>query len=132
MNDTLLVRGRGIRKIVSVNKSITSSLLSSPSRPSSILLPPSGAQSRSSEVASFSGRGFDMLRMVTPPHTVPRSYSGVVQSDSHHRSQNICMPMSSHKYTVPPPTYRPSHPPPMVTSPPHRYGLLSNSHIPTA
>jgi len=129
MNDTLLVRGRGIRKIVSVNKSTTSSLLSSPSRPSSILLTPTGTQSRSSEVASFSGRGFDMLRMVTPPHTVPRSYSGVVQSET--RSQNIGMPLVS-KYTVPPPTYRPSHPPPMVTSPPHNYSLLSNSHIPTA
>jgi len=131
MNDTLTVKGRGIRKIVSVNKTSSPSLLS-PSRPSSILLPPTGTYTRSSEVASFSGRGFDMLRMVTPPHTVPRSYSGVVQSDPHHRSLNIGMPLGSHKYTVPPPTYRPSHPPPMVTSPPHHYSLLSNSHIPIA
>jgi len=131
MNDTLTVKGRGIRKIVRVNKASGPSLLS-PSRPSSILLPPTGTHLKSSEVASFSGRGFDMLRMVTPPHTVPRSYSGVVQSDPHHRSLNIGMPLGSHKYTVPPPTYRPSHPPPMVTSPPHNYSLLSNSHIPIA
>merc|ERR1719369_382541 len=116
MNDTLSVRGRGIRKIVSVNKSVSSSMLSSPSRPSSILLPPIGPQSKSSEVASFSGRGFDMLRMITP-NTVPRSYSGVVQSDLRHRGppSSLSLPPApaSYRYSVPPPSYHPNLPPPV-------------------
>jgi len=133
MNDTLSVRGRGIRKIVSVNKSATPSLLS-PSRPSSILLPPLGSQAKSSEVAAFSGRGFDMLRMVTP-HTVPRSYSGVVQaSESHHRAPppSLSIPPASYRYSVPPPNYRPHNPPLMAGSPQSNFSLFSHSHIPTA
>jgi len=133
MNDTLSVRGRGIRKIVSVSKSVSSSL-SSPSRPSSILLPPLtvGSHSKSSEVASFSGRGFDMLRMVTP-HTVPRSYSGVVQSDLHHRAppSSLSLPPASFRYSVPPPSYRPNLPPPVITSPQSNYSSFSNN-IPIA
>ena len=121
------------RKIVSVNKSATPSLLS-PSRPSSILLPPLGSLTKSSEVAAFSGRGFDMLRMVTP-HTVPRSYSGVVQSsESHHRAPppSLSIPPASYRYSVPPPNYRPNHPPLMVGSPQSNFSLFSHSHIPTA
>ena len=119
------------RKIVSVNKS-SSALLSSPSRPSSILLPPLPSQSKSSEVASFSGRGFNMLRMVTP-HTVPRSYSGVVQSDLRHRAppSSVSLPPNSFRYSVPPPSYRPNLPPPVVTSPQPSYSGFS-TNIPIA
>merc|ERR1712055_1006508 len=131
MSDTLSVRGRGIRKIVSVSKSSNTSFLSSPSRPSSILLPPAGAQPKSSEVAAFSGRGFDMLRMVTP-HTVPRSYSGVVQSESRTKVPPCLILPPSNRYPVPPPTYRPTQPPPMVVSPTQSYSLLTHANIPIA
>merc|ERR1712096_243821 len=133
MNDTLSVRGRGIRKIVSVNKSATPSLLS-PSRPSSLLLPPLQSQTKSSAVAAFSGRGFDMLRAVTP-HTVPRSYSGVLQSsESHHRAPppSSSIPPASFRYSVPPPNYRHNLPPLMVGSPQSNFSLFSHPHIPTA
>jgi len=131
MSDTLSVRGRGIRKIVSVSKSSNTPFLSSPSRPSSILLPPAGSQPKSSEVAAFSGRGFDMLRMVTP-HTVPRSYSGVVQSESRQKVPPCLSLPPSNRYSVPPPTYRPTQPPPMVVSPPQSYSLLTHANIPIA
>ena len=131
MSDTLSVRGRGIRKVVSVSKSSNTSFFSSPSRPSSILLPPAGSQPKSSEVAAFSGRGFDMLRMVTP-HTVPRSYSGVVQSESRSKVPPCLSLPPTNRYTVPPPMYRPTQPPPMVVSPPHTYSLLTHANIPVA
>merc|ERR1711970_1709530 len=131
MSDTLSVRGRGIRKVVSVNKSANTAFISSPSRPSSILLPPAGSQPKSSEVAAFSGRGFDMLRMVTP-HTVPRSYSGVVQSESRSKVPPCLSLPPSNRYSVPPPTYRPTQPPPMVVSPPQSYSLLTHANIPIA
>eukprot|EP00092_Neocalanus_flemingeri_P020819 GFUD01022556.1.p1 GENE.GFUD01022556.1~~GFUD01022556.1.p1 ORF type:complete len:679 (-),score=138.41 GFUD01022556.1:341-2377(-) len=131
MNDTLSVRGRGIRKIVSVNKSATPTLLS-PSRPSSLLIPPFLTQPKSSQVAAFSGRGFDMLRMVTP-HTVPRSYSGVVQSSEfHHRAPPSPTIPDSLRYSVPPPNYLHNLPPQMVGSPQSSFSLYSHSHIPTA
>merc|ERR1719318_876342 len=105
--------------------------LMSPSRPSSILLPPLGSQAKSSEVAAFSGRGFDMLRMVTP-HTVPRSYSGVVQSSESHHSRapptSLSIPPAPYRYSVPPPNYRPTHPPLMVGSPQSNFSLFSHSH----
>jgi len=131
MSDTLSVRGRGIRKVVSVSKSANTAFISSPSRPSSILLPPAGSQPKSSEVAAFSGRGFDMLRMVTP-HTVPRSYSGVVQSESRTKVPPCLSLPPSNRYSVPPPTYRPTQPPPMVVSPPQSYSLLTHANIPIA
>ena len=119
------------RKVVSVSKSSSTSLLSSPSRPSSILLPPAGSQPRSSEVAAFSGRGFDMLRMVTP-QTVPRSYSGVVQSEARQKVPPCLSLPPSSRYSVPPPSYRPTEPPCMVISPPHTYSLLTHANIPIA
>ena len=117
------------RKIVNVNKSATPSLLS-PSRPSSILLPPLLSQAKSNEVAAFSGRGFDMLRMVTP-HSVPRSYSGVLQSstESHSRPPSIPPPF---RYSVPPPNYHHNLPTLMLGSPQSNFSLFSHSQIPTA
>ena len=64
-----------------VNKSATPTL--SPSRPSSLVLPQLVSQpqlqlvgagqggTKHSPVASFSGRGFDMIKTL-PPHSVPR------------------------------------------------------------
>ena len=119
-----------------MNKSASPSLLS-PSRPSSLLIPPLQSQPKSSSVAAFSGRGFDMLRMVTP-HTVPRSYSGVLQaSESHHRTApppSLSIPPASLRYSVPPPNYYHNHnlPPLVVGSPQNNYSLYSHSHIPNA
>ena len=72
-----------------------------------------------------------MLRMVTP-HTVPRSYSGVVQSESRHKVPSCLSLPPSNRYSVPPPTYRPTQPPPMVVSPPQSYSLLTHANIPIA
>ena len=75
-----------------------------------------------------------MLRMITP-HTVPRSYSGVVQSDLRHRappsSLSLPPPPASFRYSVPPPSYRPNLPPPVITSPQSNYSVFSNN-IPVA
>lgn len=131
MNDTLSVKGRGIRKIVSVSK--TPSTTVSPSRPSSLVLPHLLCpQSRPAPLAAFSGRGFDMIRSVTP-QTAPRSYSGVLQSGcewqdhnmnvttSHHRSQpppSLNLTLAGPRYNVPPPSYLQKHPPPPLTGSP--------------
>ena len=71
-----------------------------------------------------------MLRMVTP-QTVPRSYSGVVQSETRHKVPPCLSLPPSSRYSVPPPTYCPTQPPSMVTSPPH-YSLLTHGNIPIA
>eukprot|EP00092_Neocalanus_flemingeri_P034283 GFUD01037282.1.p1 GENE.GFUD01037282.1~~GFUD01037282.1.p1 ORF type:complete len:216 (-),score=24.82 GFUD01037282.1:112-711(-) len=74
-----------------------------------------------------------MLRMVTP-HTVPRSYSGVVQSSEFHHRAPPSSPTipASLRYSVPPPNYLHNPPPMMVGSPQSNLSLFSHSHIPTA
>ena len=82
-----------------------------------------------SEVAAFSGRGFDMLRMVTP-QSVSRSYSGIVQaSDTRHRS---CPTSNTQMYSIPPPVFH-KNLPPLASSPKTNSNYLSrHSHIPSA
>jgi len=128
MNDTLIVKGRGIRKVVSVNKNCTSVI--SPSRPSSIIMPPVNSQ-KVTDVASFSGRGFDMIRMVTP-QTVPRSYSGVVQSTEIYRNVQNLAHVPSYQYNVPPPSHRYAHPPCYDSGSNSSCGGSRNYNIPLA
>lgn len=145
MNDTLSVSGRGIRKVVRVNKSAMPTL--SPTRPSSLVLPQlvsqpalSGA-SKPGSLASFSGRGFDMIRTL-PSHSVPRSFAGVAQTCSGGDINmnfskmvpppNLNLPSSSSpRYNIPPPSYLQTYPPPpLVGSPQSTY--LNQNFIPTA
>ena len=72
-----------------------------------------------------------MLRMVTP-QTVPRSYSGVVQSEARQKVPPCLSLPPSSRYSVPPPSYRRTEPPCMVISPPHTYSLLTHANIPIA
>ena len=165
MNDTLSVSGRGIRysyilelhtlntltlrKIVRVNKSATPTL--SPSRPSSLVLPQlvsqpalSGA-TKPSSVASFSGRGFDMIRAL-PPQSAPRIYAGVAQAaqatpggDVNMNFSkmipppniNIASSCSTRGYHIPPPSYLQSYPPPSLAGSPQS-NYLNHNFIPTA
>jgi len=146
MNDTLSVKGRGIRKIVSVNKSPASSSTSavSPSRPSALVLPQLLCpQSRAAPIATFSGRGFDMIRSVAP-QTAARSYSGVLQSGvlgtdinmnlSHHQLQpppSLNLTRAGPRFNVPPPSYLQKHPPPpLVGSPQSTFIPLAAPHSP--
>ena len=94
-----------------MNKSATPNL--SPSRPSSLVLPQLVSKpSNVSPVASFSGRGFDMIRSL-PPQSVTRSYSGVLQSgDTGDINMNYSRPPPSLRYNVPPPNYLQNYPPP--------------------
>jgi len=147
MNDTLSVSGRGIRKVVRVNKSATSAL--SPGRPSSLVLPhlvstSTPSSSKPSPVASFSGRGFDMIRTL-PPQSTPRSYSGVLQSGgvppsggdvnmNFSRSvppPNLNVPNTPMRYNVPPPNYLQNYPPPPLVGSPQS-SFLNHNLIPTA
>merc|ERR1712112_9680 len=130
MNDTLSVSGRGIRKIVRVNKSATPNL--SPSRPSSLVLPQLVSKpSNVSPVASFSGRGFDMIRSL-PPQSVTRSYSGVLQSgDTGDINMNYSRPPPSLRYNVPPPNYLQNYPPPPLVGSPQS-SFHNHNLIPTA
>ena len=136
------------RKIVRVNKSAMPTL--SPTRPSSLVLPQlvsqpalSGA-AKTGSVASFSGRGFDMIRTL-PPHTSPRSFAGVTQTGlgggedinmNYSKAVpppnlNIPPSCSSPRYNIPPPSYLQSYPPPpLVGSPQSTY--LNHNFIPTA
>ena len=109
------------RKIVSINKNTSTSLIS-PSRPSTIF----SSQSMPTEVAAFSGRGFDMLRMVTP-QSVSRSYSGVVQaSDTRFKSCTSNVQM----YSKPPPIFH-KNLPPLAGSPQANVNCVTR-HIPSA
>merc|ERR1712126_451365 len=130
MNDTLSVSGRGIRKVVRVNKSATSAL--SPGRPSSLVLPQLVSKpSNVSPVASFSGRGFDMIRTL-PPQSVTRSYSGVLQSGGGGDiNMNYSRPPPSLRYNVPPPNYLQNYPPPPLVGSPQS-SFLNHNLIPTA
>jgi len=143
MNDTLSVSGRGIRKVVRVNKTAMPTL--SPTRPSSLVLPQLVSQpalsgvTKPGSVASFSGRGFDMIRTL-PPHSVPRNFGGVAQCSGDINMNfsktvpppNLNIPSSSSpRYNIPPPSYLQSYPPPpLVGSPQSSY--LNQNFIPTA
>merc|ERR1712112_9889 len=148
MNDTLSVSGRGIRKVVRVNKAATSAL--SPGRPSSLVLPhlvstSAPSTSKPSPVASFSGRGFHMIRTL-PPQSTPRSYSGVLQSGGVPSSSggdinmnfsrcvpppNLNVPNTPMRYNVPPPNYLQNYPPPPLVGSPQS-SFLNHNFIPTA
>ena len=119
----------------------------SPTRPSSLVLPQLVSQpalpgaSKPGSLASFSGRGFDMIRTL-PSHSVPRSFAGVAQSYSGGDINmnfsktvpppNLNLPSSSSpRYNIPPPSYLQSYPPPpLVGSPQSTY--LNQNFIPTA
>ena len=133
------------RKMVSVSKTPSTTSSSggsssvSPSRPSALVLPQLLCpQSRPAPLAAFSGRGFDMIRSVTP-QTATRSYSGVLQSGvsgtdinmnlSHHQLQpppSLNLTRAGPRYNVPPPSYLQSHPPPPLV------GSPQSSFIPIA
>jgi len=143
MNDTLSVSGRGIRKIVRVNKSATTNL--SPSRPSSLVLPQlipqcPGGQPRSGAPTSIAGRSFDMLRSSQSPATINRSYSGVLQSgglDFNMNPSKVVHPppsllhSSNMRFNLPPPNYLQNYPPPPLIGSPHT-SYLNHNLIPTA
>ena len=134
------------RKVVRVNKSATSAL--SPGRPSSLVLPhlvstSTPSSSKPSPVASFSGRGFDMIRTL-PPQSTPRSYSGVLQSGGAPPSgdvnmnfsrsvppPNLNVPNTPMRYNVPPPNYLQNYPPPPLVGSPQS-SFLNHNLIPTA
>ena len=136
-----------LRKVVRVNKSATSTL--SPGRPSSLVLPhlvstSAPSTSKPSPVASFSGRGFDMIRTL-PPQSTPRSYSGVLQSGGVPSSSgdinmnfsrsipppNLNVPNTPMRYNVPPPNYLQNYPPPPLVGSPQS-SFLNHNFIPTA
>ena len=105
----------------------------SPSRPSSLVLPPvMMAPARVGSVATFSGRGFDMIRAV-PPQSVSRSYSGVLQCGDRGmgRPAQLCpAPPPSLRFSVPPPNFVQHYPPPLVDG--SQSNLVPHSRIPTA
>ena len=122
----------------------------SPTRPSSLVLPQLVSQPalpaaiKTGSVASFSGRGFDMIRAL-PPHTLPRSFAGVAQSGlgegdinmNYSKAvppPNLNIPpasCSSPRYNIPPPSYLQSYPPPPLVGSPQST-FLNHNFIPTA